>query len=96
MRREWARRGAGTAEGTWTTDSGAGLDVALPVGRQAVADRVADVASSVVSKVLPILTPAEKAAFLDGYETALTLLVRGGWLAPGQADNLSRSAATAS
>jgi hypothetical protein len=93
VRRVRARRGAGAVEGTAST--GADLHEALPAGREAVADRVADVASNVVSRVLPILTPAEKAAFLDGYETALELLVRGGWLAPGQADNLSRSAAAA-
>ena len=92
MRHERARRSAETVAGIRAADSGADVDGALPAGRQAVADRVADVASNVVSKVLPILTPAEKTAFLDGYETALTLLVRGGWLAPGQADNLSRSA----
>lgn len=95
MRHARARRGAENVVGIWTADPGADINGALPAGRQAVADRVADVASGVVSKVLPILTPAEKSAFLDGYETALTLLVRGGWLAPGQADTLSRSAATA-
>jgi hypothetical protein len=95
MRRERARAGSGDPEFTGRAFPDAELHAALPAGRQAVADRVADVASNVVSKVLPVLTPEEKAAFLDGYQTALTLLVRGGWLAPGQADILSRSAATA-
>jgi hypothetical protein len=87
--------GLAFAEGTWTARRPATVvHAALPGDRRAaVAERVAVVASDVVSSVLPMLSPTERAAFLDGYDAALTLLVRGGWLPQSQADTLSRSAA---
>jgi hypothetical protein len=61
---------------------------------QALVARLADVATRAVARIAPSLRPAQKAAFLRGYDAALAHLVRGGWLTSGQAATLAQLAGT--
>lgn len=62
--------------------------------QQAVATRIAAIATRAAAQLVPGLDPAQEAAFLHVYDVALARLARDGWLTQAQASTLAGIAAT--
>jgi hypothetical protein len=61
--------------------------------RQQAVQKLVDLATRAVVRIVPTLDPEQKTAFLRVYGDALARLVRGGWLTAGQAATLTNLAA---
>ncbi len=66
---------------------------ALEPQQQRAVNVLANVAAQAVASIVPRLNPAQKAVFERLYASALSSLVRGGWLSAGQAQTLETLAA---
>ncbi len=77
---------------TFVTGSPAYQSLAQP--QQLAVQKLVDVATRAVARIVPTLDPEQKTAFQRVYGDALAHLVRGGWLTAGQAATLKRLAGT--
>lgn len=99
-------RGTGQTSFTVTADAGSIADLtltfvtgspafqALPSWEQAIVTRLASHAENRLARIVPTMRPAQKAAFVRGYDALVGLLVRRGWLDQSQGETLTQLAAT--